>query len=66
MKTIMKSALIGVAVVIAGIYFSELFSVIFNGLDRDTGRLFGLGIWLCFVISVSTGIIISQINKHNK
>ena len=63
MNAIIKSILIGIATVVVGIIFAGLFSSVFNGFSLETAAIFGLGLYLCFVVVVCTGIIISKIDK---
>ena len=64
MKTIIKSILVGLVVAIIGNIFSEIYRIVFNGLGVDTGRILGIGTYICIVIVVCTGIIITQVNKR--
>ena len=63
MNAIVKSVLIGIAAVIVGFIFAALFGSIFTGFALETATIFGIGLYLCFVVVVCTGIIISKIDK---
>ena len=64
MQTILKYASLGIIVAAIGLCFSELFRMLFNGLQSDTGRLLGMGVWLCLVICTASGMILAELKKH--
>ena len=63
MNAIIKSVLIGIAAVIVGFIFAGLFGSVFKIFSLETATLFGMGLYLCFVVVVCAGIIISTIDK---
>lgn len=65
-KTLGKSLLAGIAAVVAGLVFADWFSVLMNGLDRDTGRILGMGCYLVLVIVVCAGLILGKLNRSDK
>lgn len=66
MKTIWKSVLIGLAVVLTEWIFVALFGTIFNGLSQAESVVIGTGFFLAFELVVCTGVIISKIEKIKK
>lgn len=63
MKTIGISLLIGIAAAVGGIFFCDLFGAVFNGLGWETGRIIGMGVYLCVLLVVCTGVILSRLGK---
>ena len=49
-KTVGKALLAGIAAVV-------------NGLGTDTGRMLGMGAYLCIVIVTCTGVILGRMGK---
>lgn len=65
MKDIWKYVILGIAVAIGGMFFSELIGFIFNGMDYGSATVLGMGMYLCVVVVTCTGIIISKIEKNS-
>ena len=59
-----KYLLIGIAVAIGGMFFSELCGDFFNGLgDYGSSVVVGIGLYLCIVIVTCTGLILDRLDK---
>ena len=65
-KALGKSLLAGIAAAFAGLVFADLFSVLMSGLDRDTGRILGMGTYLVLVIVVCTGLVLGKWNRSDR
>lgn len=65
LKNFLKYLLIGFLVAIGGIFFSELCASIFNGLSYDTGVSLGMTMYLCIVVVVCTGLILSRMKGND-
>ena len=64
MKTILKSALIGLSAAIGGwVVVSFLTLNLFNGTSKEAGSVFGWGMYLTCVVAVCTGVIVAKLNK---
>ena len=63
MKAIGKSVLMGLLVAAGGLLFAELGMDLFNGIPNGGGTAVGVGLYLCFVVVVCTGVILSKINS---
>lgn len=63
MKTIWKSVLIGLAVVLTEWIFVALFGTIFNGLSQAESVVIGTGFFLAFEMVVCTGVIIAYLKN---
>ncbi len=61
MKKILNYFGSGLLVAIGGLVFSGLFASIFNGLETGSGCAVGMGVYLCVVVVVCTGIIVNKI-----
>ena len=59
---------IGCVVAIGGMFFSELCGSIFNGMEYGSACVLGMGMYLCVLVVICTGIILSKItsNANNK
>ena len=62
-KTILWSLVAGVGVAVLGAVVAALFGTWINGFSRESATLFGLGLYLCFVLVVCTGVILSKLKK---
>ena len=62
-KTILWSLVAGVGVAVLGAVVAALFGAWMNGFSRENATLFGLGLYLCVVLVVCTGVILSRRNK---
>ena len=60
---IIKSILIGIATAIIGLIFSALFGKFFNGLSMEASTILGMLFFLCVVIVVCTGILLSKMDQ---
>ena len=60
MKIILKPFLIGLLVAVGGVVFAGIFASFFNGIDVGSACATGIGTYLCIVIVVCTGVIISK------
>lgn len=63
MKNFLAYIFIGILVAFLGMVFAGLFASIFNGLDVGSGCATGIGVYLCIVVVVCTGIVSSKIQK---
>ena len=66
MKTILKSVLAGVGVVIAGFVFTAVFAELFNGMSMEAGVAMGVGLFTCFTVVVCTGVILSMLERRER
>ncbi|HIT08099.1 MAG TPA: hypothetical protein IAB55_03310 [Candidatus Merdivicinus faecavium] len=62
-KTVGKALLAGIAAAVLGVIFAEAFAAVVNGLGTDTGRMLGMGAYLCIVIVTCTGVILGRMGK---
>ena len=60
---IVQYVLIGIAVAIGGMLFSDITGDLFNGMPYGDAVTLGIGMYLCVVVIACTGIIISHIDK---
>ncbi|MGI6254206.1 MAG: hypothetical protein ACOYJZ_01105 [Acutalibacter sp.] len=63
LKRFLHSLAAGVVVTLVGAVLSTLFGEWMNGLSRESATLLGLGLYLCFVLVVCTGIILAKLKK---
>ena len=63
MRTVLKSVLAGLGVVIAGFVFTAVFAGMFNGMSMEAGIAMGVGLFTCFVVVVCTGLILSRLER---
>ena len=62
-KTILWSLVAGVGVAVVGAVVAALFGPWMDGLSPGGPNLVGLGLYLCFVLVVCTGVILSKLKK---
>ena len=62
-KAILKYLLIGILVSIGGMLFSDIVGDFFNGMPYGNAVNLGIGMYLCVVVVVCTGVILSHLNK---
>ena len=65
MKKIWQFVLIGIAIAIGGMFFADLAGDFFNGMDYGSASVLGIGMYLCAVVVVCTGIIVSKLDKNS-
>ena len=65
MQKIGQFVLAGIVVAIGGMFFSELTGKFFNGMDYGSASVLGIGMYLCAVVVVCTGIIVSKLDKNS-
>ena len=61
MKKVLKYFVIGLVVSFVGVLFSDITGTVFNGMDYGSACAVGMGMYLCIVVIVCTGIIVSKI-----
>ena len=64
MKRILKYLLIGLIVALAGVLFSDVCGDLLHGMSYGDGAAVGMGAYVCIVLVVCTGVIISH--RDNK
>lgn len=62
---ILKYIGLGIIVALGGLFFSVSWSSFFNGMPYDVATTLGIGMYLCIVIVVCTGIMVSHLNRKN-
>ncbi len=62
-KTILWSLVAGVVVALLGALVAALFGQWMNGFSQESATLMGLGLYLCCVVVVCTGVILSRLKK---
>ena len=63
MNNVLKYFALGLVVSFVGVLFSDITGDIFNGMDYGSACAVGMGMYLCIVIVVCTGIILSKIKS---
>ena len=63
MKKVLKYFVIGLVVSFVGVLFSDITGTVFNGMDYGSACAVGMGMYLCIVVIVCTGIIVSKIES---
>ena len=63
MKGILKYLAAGILVALGGMLFSDLTGSLFNGMPYGDAVTLGIGMYLCVVVVVCTGMIISRLDK---
>ena len=63
MKKVLKYFAIGLVVSFVGVLFSDITGTVFNGMDYGSACAVGMGMYLCIVVIVCTGIIVSKIES---
>jgi len=67
MKKIGSYFIIGCIVAFVGMVFSDICGDFFNGMDYGSACVLGMGMYLCVVVVICTGIIISRFDsKQNE
>ncbi len=56
--------LAGILTAIGGIIFSGLIGNLFNGMDYGSAPVLGICAYLCAVVVVCTGIVVSKLDKR--
>ena len=64
MKKVLKYFVIGLVVSFVGVLFSDITGTVFNGMDYGSACAVGMGMYLCIVVVVCTGIIVSKIESQ--
>ena len=55
---------LGIAVAVGGLFVASLFAELFNGMEFGDAACLGIGLYLCIVVVVCTGAILSH--KYKK
>ena len=63
MKKVLKYFAIGLVVSFVGVLFSDITGTVFNGMDYGSACAVGMGMYLCIVVIVCTGIIVSKLES---
>ena len=63
-RTILGYFVIGLAVAVGGVLFSDLCGNFFNGMEYGAACTVGIGLYLCVVVITCTGIIVSHLEKR--
>lgn len=58
---LLRYILLGIAVAAGGVIFSDLCGDFFNGMPYGNAVNLGIGLYLCIVIVVCTGVILKKI-----
>lgn len=66
MKNIWKYLLLGVVVAGAGLFLSDIVDHFLNGLEYGTACVLGMGLYLCILIVVCTGLILSKVSEKRE
>ena len=62
-KRFLGYLLLGMAVAAGGVLFSDLCGNLFNGMPYGDAVSLGIGVYLCIVLVVCTGLILSKIGR---
>ena len=65
MRKTLQFVLLGIAVAIGGMFFSDLTGDFFNGMDYGSAAVLGMCMYLCVVIVTCTGFIVSKLDKNS-
>ena len=63
MKKVLKYFAIGLVVSFVGVLFSDITGTVFNGMDYGSACAVVMGMYLCIVVIVCTGIIVSKLKS---
>ena len=66
MKKIGKYFVIGCVIAVIGMFFSEACGSFFNGMDYGSACVLGIGMYLCVVVVICTGMILSKIEEKKE
>lgn len=66
MKKVAAYFVIGLIIAFIGVWVSDIFADIFNGLPYGTGAILGMCAYLCVVVITCTGIIISKLENKSE
>ena len=66
MKKIWQFILVGIAIAIGGMFFSDLAGDFFNGMDYGSASVLGICMYLCVVVVTCTGVIVSKLDKNSE
>ena len=58
--------IIGLAIAFVGLFVSDFFGSLFNGMDYGSACVLGMGAYLCAVVVICTCIIISKLDGKSK
>ncbi len=54
---------LGIAVAVGGLFAATLFAELFNGMEYGDAVCLGMGLYLCIVVVVCTGVILSRLDR---
>ena len=66
MKKVGIFFVIGLVTAFIGVLVSDIFGSIFNGMDYGSACAVGMGVYLCVVVIMCTGIIVSKIEHESE
>ena len=66
MAVIGKAVLIGLLVAAGGLFAAQFGMELLNGIPNGGGTYVGAALYLCVLVVVCTGVIISKINRINE
>ena len=66
MKKIGAYFVIGLIIAFVGIWVSDILADFFNGLPYGEGAVLGMCAYLCVVVIICTGIIVSKIEEKSE
>lgn len=65
MKTVRHTAL-GLVVAAVGVLVSDICGDLFNGMDYGSACAVGMGAYLCVVVIVCAGIVVSKLEERGR
>ncbi|WP_071433924.1 hypothetical protein [Angelakisella massiliensis] len=63
---ILRLILLGIAIAVGGLLFSDMFGHFLNGLSYEIAVVLGMGMYLCILLVLCTGLILSRLNKKEE
>ncbi len=66
MKKVGLYLLLGLFLAFVGVLFSDLCGDFFNGMDYGSACAVGMGAYLCIIVVVCTGLILSKLSALSK
>ena len=66
MKKVGTYFVVGLVIAFIGILVSDICGDFFNGMDYGSACVLGMGAYLCVVVIVCTGIIVSKLGEKSR
>ena len=66
LMSILRLMVLGIAVAVGGLFFSDLWGHFFNGLPYEHSTLLGMGAYLCILLVICTGLILSRLKERKE